>query len=103
MDWIFYTLFVKFLVETFVFNIAHFYESSVTPSMSLIFRQRLLRFTSGLLILNKFIDIKTLIKRNLNFKCEVKSYKTHLQAYCNNKMLSILFENKADAEYYTDS
>ena len=49
------------------------------------------------------MEVITLIKRNLNFKCNVKSHKIHLQAYCNNKMLSILFENKADAEYYTDS
>ena len=56
-----------------------------------------------LLLLNKFIEINTLIKRNLNFKCQVKSHKIHIQAYCNNKMLSILFENKADAEYFTDS
>ena len=28
-------------------------------------------------------SINTLIKRNVNFKCEVKSHKVHLQAYCN--------------------
>ena len=65
--------------------------------MSLIFRQRLLDFSTGFMILNKFIEIK------LNFKCEVKSHKVHLQAYCNNKILCISFENKADSEYYTDT
>ena len=66
--------------------------------MSLVFRQRLLRFTTGLtgfeqvlllvlLVLNKFIEISTLIKRNLNFKCEVKSHKVRLQAYCNKPLL----------------
>ena len=67
--------------------------------MSLIFRQILLSFTIGLLIPNKFIEINALIKRNLNFKCEVKSHEICLQSYCNNKMLSVLLENKADAEY----
>ena len=66
--------------------------------MSLIFRQRLLSFTAGftgfeevlllvLLVLNKFIEINTFIKRNLNFKCEVKSHKVRLQAYCNKSLL----------------
>ena len=77
--------------------------------MSLIFRQSLLRFINGFKVLNKFIEINTLIKRNLNSKCEVKSHKVRLQGllkhrvclqdYCNNKILSILFENKADSEY----
>ena len=40
-----------------------------------------------LLVLNKFIEINTLIKRNLNFKCEVKSHKVRLQAYCNKPLL----------------
>ena len=43
--------------------------------------------TTGLLVLNKFIEINTLIKRNLNFKCEVKSHKVRLQAYCNKPLL----------------
>ena len=66
--------------------------------MSLIFRQRLLSFTAGftdfeevlllvLLVLNKFVEINTFIKRNLNFKCEVKSHKVRLQAYCNKSLL----------------
>ena len=74
--------------------------------MSLIFRQRLLDFTTTIfMILNKFIEINT-----LNFKCEVKSHKVRLQTCCNIKfvyrlikMLSILFENEADSEYRTDS
>ena len=37
--------------------------------------------------MNKFIEINTLIKRNLNFKCEVKSHKVRLQAYCNKALL----------------
>ena len=60
--------------------------------MSLVFRQRLLRFTTGLtgfeqvlllvlMVLNKFIEISTLIKRNLNFKCEVKSQKVRLSLF----------------------
>ena len=43
--------------------------------------------TTGLLVLNKFIEINTLIKRNLNFKCEVKSHKVRLQAYGNKSIL----------------
>ena len=43
--------------------------------------------TTGLLVLNKFIEINTLIKRNLNFECEVKSHKVRLQAYCNKPLL----------------
>ena len=43
--------------------------------------------TTGLLVLNKFIELNTLINRNLNFKCEVKSYKVRLQAYCNKPLL----------------
>ena len=71
--------------------------------MSLIFRQRLLRFTTCFMVPNNYIDINALIKRDLSFKCEVKSHKVRLQAYCNNDILSILFKNKADSEYYTDS
>ena len=55
--------------------------------MSLVFRQRLLCFTTGLLVLNKFTEINTLIKRNLNFKCEVKGHKVREQAYCNKLLL----------------
>ena len=76
----------------------------VTSSLSLIFRQRLLRFTTGftdfeqvlllvLLVLNKFIEINTLIRRNLNFKSEVKSHKVRLQAYCNKPLLKWSYLN----------
>ena len=34
-----------------------------------------------------FIEIYTLIKRHLNFKCEVKSHKICLQVYCNKLLL----------------
>ena len=33
----------------------------------------------------------------------LKCHEVNLQAYCNNKMSSILFEGKTDAEYDTDS
>ena len=44
--------------------------------------------------LNKFTEKNTLIKRNLNFKQEVKSHNICFQPYCNNKITSILLENK---------
>ena len=73
-------------------------RSSVTSSLNLIFKQRLLRFTTSFtdiesvvllvqLVLNKLIEINTLIKRNLNFKREVKSHIVRLQAYCNKPLL----------------
>ena len=88
MHWIFYTFFVINLsLKLSFFNKAHFSE---VPSL-------LLRVSfSGkdyyvlllvLLVLNKFIEINTFIKRNLNFKCEVKSHKVRLQAYCNKSLL----------------
>ena len=54
-----------------------------------------------LLVLHKFIEINTLIKRNLNFKCDVKSHKVLLPVYCNNKILSILFEKKVLTNWHT--
>ena len=88
MHWIFYTFFVINLsMKLSFFNKAHFSE---VPSL-------LLRVSfSGkdyyvlllvLLVLKKFIEINTFIKRNLNFKCEVKSHKVRLQAYCNKPLL----------------
>ena len=53
MHWIFYTFFVKSAVEAFLFQQSPLFrtfcgpESSVVPSMSFIFRQRLLRSTTG--------------------------------------------------------
>ena len=64
----------------------------------------MLKFTEilllTLLVLNMLVEINTSIKKHLNFK---KFHKVHLQDYCNNKMLPILIENKADAEYDTDT
>ena len=73
-------------------------RSIVTFSLSLIFRQRFLCFTTGftdfeevillvLLVWNKFIEINTLVRRNVNFKREVKSHKVRLQAYYNKPLL----------------
>ena len=36
--------------------------------MSLIFRQRLLRFAIGFMVLNKFIEINTSIKKEIEFQ-----------------------------------
>ena len=102
MHWIFYTFFVKFVVETFFFNKVHFSEVLWLLEWVLFSGKDYYVLLLVLLILNKYIEIYTLIKRNLNFKCKVKSHKIHLQAYCNNKMLTILFENKADNEHLTD-
>ena len=81
--------------------------------MSLIFRQKLLPFGTGFMVLKNFIEINTFIKKSLNFKCEVKSHNVQLATgllqnkvsldYYNNKALSILFKNKAGSKYYTDS
>ena len=49
------------------------------------------------------IEINTLIKKDRISSVKLKCHKVHLQDYCNNKMLSILLENKANAEYDTDS
>ena len=47
----------------------------MSSSTSLIFRQRLVRFATNFTVLNKFIEINTFIKRNLNLKCEVRVIK----------------------------
>ena len=65
--------------------------------MSLIFRQRLLRFSTGFMVLNKFVEIYTLIKRNLNFTYEVTSHKVLLQAYCN---IKFIYSVIATRKYY---
>ena len=94
MYWMFYTLSVKFVVETFFFNTAHFSKVLwLLQGVSFWGKDYyvLLRFEQVLLlvllILNKFIEINTLIKRNLRFNCEVKSHKVRLQAYCNKPLL----------------
>ena len=83
MHWIFYRFFLNFVVEIFFFNKAYFSE--------VLWLLQLVSFSGKdycvlllvLLVLNKFIERNTLIKRNLNFKCEIKSHKVRLQAYCN--------------------
>ena len=65
------------------FNKAHFYKVLWVSFSGKDYYVLLL----VLLVLNKFIEINTLIKRNLNFKCEVKSHKVRLQAYCNKPLL----------------
>ena len=87
MHWIFYTLFVKFVVETFFFNKAHFSKVLWLLQWVLFSGKDHYVLLLVFLVLNKFIEINTLIKRNLNFKCEVKSHKVCLQAYCNKLLL----------------
>ena len=87
MHWKFYTFFVKFVVETFFFNKAHFSEVLCLLQWVSFSGKDYYVLLLVLLVLNKFIEINTLIKRNLNFKCEVKSHKVRLQAYCNKPLL----------------
>ena len=87
MHWLFYTFFVKFVVETFFFNKAHFSEVLWLLQWVSFSGKDYYVLLLVLLVLNKFIEINTLIKRNLNFKCEVKSCKVLLQAYCNKPLL----------------
>ena len=87
MHWIFYTFFVKFVVETFFFNKAQFSEALWLLQWASFSGKDYYVLLLVLLVLNKFIEINTLIKRNLNFKCEVKSHKVRLQAYCNKPLL----------------
>ena len=58
------------------------------------FRAQLLRFTIGFMVLNKFNEINSLIKRNLNFKGEVKSHKVPLQPYFNIKYYLFCLKSK---------
>ena len=85
MHWIFYRFFVKFVAETFFFNKTHFSEVMWLLQWVLFPGKDYCILLLVLLALNKFID--TLIKRNLNFKCEVKSHKVCLQAHCNKLLL----------------
>ena len=87
MYWIFYTFFVKFVVETFFFSKSYFSEALWLLQWVSFSGKDYYVLLLVLLILNKFIEINTLIKRNLNFKCEVKSHKVRLQAYCNKPLL----------------
>ena len=81
MHWIFDTFFVKFVVETF------FLTNPTYTNFCVSFSGKEYVLLLVLLVLNKFIEINTLIKRNLNFKCEVKSHKLRLQAHCNKTLL----------------
>ena len=88
MHWIFYTFFVKFVVETFfLFNKVHFSEILWLPQWVSFLGKDYYVLLLVLLVLNMFIEINTFIKRNLNFKCVVKSHKVRLQAYCNKPLL----------------
>ena len=87
MHWIFYTFFVKSVVETFFFSKAHFSEVLWLLQWVSFSGKDYYVLLLVLLVLNKFIEINTLIKRNLNFKYEVKSYKVRLQAYCSKHLL----------------
>ena len=78
---------VKFVVETFFFNKAHLCEVLWLLQWVSFSGKDYYVLLLVLLVLNKFIEINTLIKRNLNFKCEVKSHKVRLQAYCNKPLL----------------
>ena len=87
MHWIFYRDFVKSVMETFFFNKAHFSEVLCLLQWVSFSGKDYYVLLLVLLVLNKFIEINTLIKRNLNFKYEVKSHKVRLQAYCNKHLL----------------
>ena len=82
-----HTFFVKFVVETFFFKKAQFYKVPCLLQWVSFSGKDYYVLLLVLLVLNKFIEINTLIKRNLNFKCEVKSHKVRFQAYCNKPLL----------------
>ena len=82
MHWIFYTLFVKFVVETFfLFNKVYFSEILWLPQWVSFSGKDYYVLLLVLLVLNMFIEINTFIKRNLNFKCVVKSHKVLKWSY----------------------
>ena len=83
------------------FNKAHFSEVLLLRQWVSLSGKNYYVLLLVLLVFNKFIEINTLIKRNVNFKCEVKSHKVLLPVYCNNKILSILFENKVLTNWHT--
>ena len=82
---------VKFDLETLLFNKAHFCEVLYLLQWVSFSGKDYYVLLLVLLVLNKFIEINTLIKRNLNFKCEVKSHKVRLQAYCNKPLLKWIY------------
>ena len=75
MRWIFSTFFVKFVVETFFFNKVYFSEVLGFFQWVSFSDKDYYVLLLVLLVLNKLIEISNLTKRNLNFKCEVKSHK----------------------------
>ena len=88
MHWIFSTFFVKFSLLKLSFLTKPTFPKFCASFNKSQFQAKITSFLQlVLLVLNKFIEINTLIKRNLNFKCEVKSHKVRLQAYCNKALL----------------
>ena len=88
MHWIFSTFFVKFSLLKLSFLTKPTFPKFCASFNKSQFQAKITSFLQlVLLVLNKFIEINTLIKRNLNFKCEVKSHKVRLQAYCNKPLL----------------
>ena len=75
MRWIFCTFFVKFVVETFFFNKVYFSEVLGLFQLVSFSDKDYYVLLLVLLVFNKLNEISTLTKRNLNFKCEVKSHK----------------------------
>ena len=110
MYWIFYTFLINLSLKP-SFLAKHTLPKFCEPFNEYHFQAKItLCFTTGFMVLNKFIEICTLIKRNLNFKCEVKSHKVRLQAYCNitfvYRLIAIIKYylfclKKADSKYYT--
>ena len=88
MHWIFSTFFVKFSLLKLSFLTKPTFPKFCASFNKSQFQAKITSFLQlVLLVLNKFIEINTLIKRNLNFKYEVKSYKVRLQAYCSKHLL----------------
>ena len=88
MHWIFSTFFVKFSLLKLSFLTKPTFPKFCASFNKSQFQAKITSFLQlVLLVLNKFIEINTLIKRNLNFKYEVKSHKVRLQAYCSKHLL----------------
>ena len=87
MHWIFYTFFVKFVVATFFFIKAHFSEVLWLLQWVSFSGKDYHVLLLVLMVLNKFIEINTLIKSDLNIKCEVKSHQVILQIYYSKPLL----------------
>ena len=102
MHWIFYTFFVKFVVETFFFNEAYFSEVLWLVQWVSFSGNDYYVLLLVLLVFNKFTEINTLTKRNLNFKCDVKSHKVIIKHYlfCLNTKLMLNIILIAEAKYW---